>query len=407
MTVDLASPNTDGMESLRIHFFVNFVHETGTYFRFHNLAIGLTRLGHQVKVIACDANYRSNTRQEHRDGVPYEIMPESMLRRVFGFHCDPLTILRRFARLSEACDVAHLFQPFPGAAVAWLRANAKIRFYDWDDLWVGGLMSAPVGHSSDYWSRPFVRFMEHHYLPRRADHVTAISQFLADLARERGAKAVTLLNSGSWASEVEDKTAIRDRLGLQSNAFYAGFMGRTDNELPWCFEALEANLERHPQLRLAICGPQPSCLDGLSLRVRERVDYLGQLSPSQAKQFAACMDLSLLPLEDNPFNRSRLPQKFGDYLAARVPLLSSTVGECGHLIGLFPWAIPAGISKDQWLHAFGGTVDHLIGGDVPAFDSDLFHEHLSWDGLSRKLAQLYTTALDCRSEPSAVAQGIA
>jgi hypothetical protein len=35
---------------LQIHFFVNFSHPSGTYFRFHNLAIGLTRLGHQVTV---------------------------------------------------------------------------------------------------------------------------------------------------------------------------------------------------------------------------------------------------------------------------------------------------------------------------------------------------------------------
>jgi hypothetical protein len=389
-----------GMASLRVHFFVNFVHPSGTYFRFHNLAIGLTRLGHQVTVYAGDRNYRSSSRREVRDGVPYEIIPETILARAFGTHCDPVVWARRYAQRYPPCDVAHLFQPFPNATAAWLRAAATVRFYDWDDLWSGGLICGPVARRRDYWPRTIVRFMERR-LPRWADHVTAISQFLADLASERGARIVTLLHSGSWPAEPTEKAVTRARLGLWPDALYCGFMGQTTAELPWCFDALARNADRYPGLRLALCGMPVSELDAVPAIVRERIDYLGTLTPAAAKDFAACLDLGLLPMSESKFNLSRLPQKFGDHLASGVPLLCSTVGECGVLAPLFPWAIPAGTTQAEWLNSFGEAVGRASRGDVPAFDPDLFQQHVSWDGLSRTLAQTYQAALAARSSSRA------
>jgi hypothetical protein len=288
--------------------------------------------------------------------------------------------------------VAHLFQPFPSAAAAWLRSRARVRFYDWDDLWTGGLIRGPVHRWRDHWPRWCVRFLERR-LPRWADHVTAISRFLADLARDRGARDVTLINSGSWPADPPDRPAARSRLGLKTDALYAGFMGRTTAELPWCFDALAAAADRHPALRLALCGMPPTDLAGIAPSVRDRVDYLGQLPPAAARDFAACVDLGLLPMGETPFNLSRLPQKFGDHLAAGPPLLCSVVGEAGRLAPLFPWALPAGTTREEWVRAFGEAVDRVARGDAPWADAKVFGEHLSWDGLSRRLAAAYRSAL--------------
>jgi hypothetical protein len=338
-------------------------------------------------------NCAARVRRETRDGVPYDIIPETRLTRLLNWQgCDLVTAARRFARRYPSCDVAHLFQPFPCAVPAWAVASARAWFYDWDDLWSGGLMNGPVQRWRDYWPRRAVGFLEQR-LPRQADHVTAISGFLADLARERGARDVTLLNSGSWPGNVPDRVATRLQLELRPQALYAGFMGRSAAELSWCFAALGENLAEHPALRMALCGPPPSCLGGLATAVRERIDYLGQLSPADARLFATCIDLGLLPLEDNPFNRSRLPQKFGDHLASGVPLLCSTVGECGRLAPLFAWALPAGTTRAAWLAAFRAAVRRLAAGDVPAYDPAVVQDNLSWAGLSARLARAYWTTL--------------
>ena len=97
---------------LRIHFYVSSSHKAGTYFRFHNLAVGLTQLGHRVTVYASDVDRRSLIRTEIRDGVPYVIRPEHWLNRLCWLSSDPITVIRRWASRCPPCDVAHLSSRF-------------------------------------------------------------------------------------------------------------------------------------------------------------------------------------------------------------------------------------------------------------------------------------------------------
>ncbi|MBA4018965.1 MAG: hypothetical protein C0483_17490 [Pirellula sp.] len=383
-------------QSLNIHYFANFCHEAGTYFRFHNLAAGLVKHGHRVTVFTCDFFDKGwKTRTELRNGVTYVIQPQHFLAIYLFNACDPVTVSRRLLSKTPSCDIAHLFQPFPGAALPWLRAPCRARFYDWDDLWIGGLMSGPVDRWRDYWPRTCVGYLEQR-LPRWADHVTAISRYLAALARERGARAVSVVNSGSWPLEASDKLATRRELGLQSDAFYVGFMGRTTAELPWCVSALAANAESMPKLRLALCGMPTSDLNDIPEHLRSRIDYLGQLTPTQAQAFSSCLDLALLPMQASNFNQSRLPQKFADYLATGVPLLCSAVGECAELIPKFPWVRPAGATQQEWEQSFTSAIDHVRRNAVPKFDRELFERNMSWVGLSKTLAQIYLQVLESK-----------
>ena len=67
-------------------------------------------------------------------------------------------------------------------------------------------------------------------------------------------------------------------------------------------------------------------------------------------------------MQENKFNLSRLPQKFGDYVGAGVPLLCSTVGECSLLVPRFPWVLPAGKTQTEWVNAFGVALDRGVAG---------------------------------------------
>ena len=279
-------------DRLRIHFYVNYSHLGGTYFRFHNLAVGLTQLGHRVTVYACDFDRASLNRTEIRDGVPYVIRPEHWLTRLCWHACDPVTVIRRWASPCPPCDVAHLFQPFPGAAAPWLRATTRVRIYDWDDLWSGGLMSGPVGACREHWPRMLVRILERR-LPRWADHVTAISRVLADLAWDRGARAVTVLHSGSWPADTPDKAATRARLGLRTDRALRRVHGPDDGRTTMVLRCSCQERRPVPGAALALCGMPASELDGLPPTIRRRTDYLGQLTPAAAKDFAACLDLAL------------------------------------------------------------------------------------------------------------------
>ena len=108
---------------------------------------------------------------------------------------------------------------------------------------------------------------------------------------------------------------------------------------------MAAHLDKFPALRLVLCGPPESAVLGLPETVRERVDYLGQLTPEATRDFVAALDIGLLPLDDNPFNQSRFPIKFSEHLATGVPLLCSMIGECRRLVPRFAWAVPAGTTR--------------------------------------------------------------
>ena len=377
---------------LRVHFFTQYSHEQGTYFRFHNLAVGLTRIGHRVTVFSGDLDFRARERAEERDGVQYHIVPDYKTSHYFCAASDPFVALRRLVRPYPPCDVAHLFQPFPSAAGGWLRSRCRLRFYDWDDLWTGGLFPDRIPGWRNQWGVRVGRLLEAR-LPRCATHVTTVSTFLARRARELADRPVSVIHNGFWPGAYPDRAAARARLGLRPDALYAGFMGRTTAELPWCFDALAENMDRLPALRMALCGPPETSLSTLPARVRDRVDYLGHLTPAETRTFAAALDVGLLPLEDNRFNQSRFPIKFSEHLAAGVPLLCSTVGECGRLSERFPWAIPAGTTRAEWLRAFRTAVNRLASGDVPRYAPAVFEDLMSWGTLSRRLAEVYQAAL--------------
>jgi glycosyltransferase involved in cell wall biosynthesis len=373
---------------LHIHFFVQFSHEQGTYFRFHNLALGLAELGHVVAVFACDHDTASAARTELRNGIPYHIVPSSGGTTLVSPFCHPLNAFRRWLLPYPKCDVAHLFQPFPNAAFAWGKSQARVRFYDWDDLWVGGLLGNGKASFRVAFDRAVTGWFERQ-LPLRATHVTTCSGFLRDLALSRRAAAASVIYNGIQPYQPLPRAAARTSLGLSPSAIYAGFMGRTCNELSWCIDALAGNLDRWPDLRLALCGFPAFLLDAIPERIRERTDFLGQLSPAATRDFAAALDLGLLPLEDSPFNQSRFPIKFAEYMAAGTPLLASEIGEPSVLARAFPWVLKAGKTYESWLAAFSRAIDQIAADAMPAVDQDVVRAAFSWNHLAANLLDLY------------------
>ena len=386
------------MNPLRIHFFVSFVHPQGTYFRFHNLARGLAALGHDVHVYACDQDAASGARTERRDGIPYSIVPVSGAARWCTAGADPWRTLTHGLTRFPPCDVAHLFQPFAVSALAWRRCPARARFWDWDDLWTHDTARPTLRPLRRHWPRVVTATLEH-ALPRAADHVTAIDHYLLDLARSRGAKAGSLLYNPSPQFDVPSRVDTRTKFRLDPDALYVGFMGYTLDELDWCFEAVMRNLTRHPRLRFVLCGPSADVLPPLRPDVRARTDCLGRLPQSDARAVASAMDLALLPLQDNPFNRSRFPVKFSEYLMAGTPVLCSEIGECGLLAPKIQGVLGAGTTREAWLAAFDDALDRAAAGTLPAVDADAVQALFSSEVVCRGLAATYEAALSPAAAP--------
>ncbi|HWA33332.1 MAG TPA: glycosyltransferase family 4 protein [Cyclobacteriaceae bacterium] len=379
------------MRKLKIHFFVQSVNIVGTYFRFHNLAIGLIKRGHEVIVFGCDNDPKNIYHEEFRDGVPYRIWPGSKGQTYFGQWNHPKVVAERYFAKPEACDVAHLFQPFYSGAAPWLRLRKKgmtgLLVYDWDDLWEGGLGGAlPQNLVMRFWEPILRNNIERHY-PKTADVTTCCSEFLCQYARDRGAGVVEKIYNGFWPYERPDKIEARKSLNLRADAIYAGFMGRTMSGVPWIIRAFENVLPKAPALRLAICGMPDGIIGDLPSSIRDRVDNLGVLSPLVAKRFSAALDVGLLPLENTLFNQSRFPIKFAEYMACGTPIIASTVGECAVIGADMDWVVKAGKDEHSWTTAFLHW--SLSPEKIAPVNEQKIAEVLHWDGIVRRLEDLY------------------
>ena len=371
---------------------------TGTYFRYHNFARGLVALGHRVVVYGQTDQQRWSTRRETRDGVEYSLAPSAPGNRWIDSHLNPGNLFWRFIHKIERADIYHLFQPHENSALPWLalqklRAKEGALFaWDWDDLWCGGLLTPDTAAHMPKWRYRLIDRFEH-TLPRRAELVTTCSAYLARLARDRGATDTAVIHNGYWAANAPaDRAALRAGFGLKLDAFYLGFIGWTPTEITWCLEVL-AQLPAN--VRLASCGHDiRRNLKGYP-ELADRIDYLGKVSADEARRLMNAIDVGLLPLADSPFNQSRLPIKFADYLAAGVPAVCGDVGEVGALGRRIRGAILCPPTKEGWV---GGCVAAVreIQQDPARYlpDAVALESHLSWFHLARQLENAYFSAMD-------------
>jgi glycosyltransferase involved in cell wall biosynthesis len=380
---------------LKIVFFTCFAQAQGTYFRWHNFAIGLRQLGHDVSVLMVESK-QDAPHWEDRDGVPYHIVPMAPGTRVIGAHAHPWTVLRRALREVGPADIFHAFQPFAITCLPALLRQIKCRHlvWDWDDLWHGGIIQpTPNLSAAARYTNWTIRSLEQH-MPRWADSVTTCSHYLADLATQRGAKRTQIIHNGFWPENQRTSRAeARAKFQLQPNARYYGFMGRTVQEIDWCFDVLRLSAPTS-NVRLALCGMSPETLAAMPADLIQRTDYLGKLTPQDAKVFANAIDCGLLPLEDNAFNKSRFPIKFSEYLAGGATMLCSEIGEIAHFGRAHAAVTLAGVSRDDWRST---VATHLAAPTTAAQEPPAA---LMWENIASQLAAFYDSCLVGRAGAS-------
>lgn len=382
---------------LRISFFAAASYAQGTYFRWHNLAIGLQQLGHQVTVYAIGPEHGGRSHLESRDGVCYSItpLPPRLLRFLHPW-LDPITLLRVLRRPSESSDIYHVFQPFPHSCLPGLfhRSHRQNLFFDWDDLWSGGLF--PVLKTFPWpatWPNRAIQLLEQR-MPYLAGAVTTCSNFLSQRAQVNGATNTQVIHNGYWPTHsfptrIEARTALK----LNPDAFYFGFMGRTVGELEWCLDALAKPFPNGQQRRLALCGMHPSIIDALPQETRASIDYLGQLTPAQTRTFASALDCGLLPLDDTPFNQSRFPIKFAEYLAAGAHVIASAVGEFAELARSLPGVTLCGKTRESWKRMLVDTDWSGICIPFSTEPNSKLAQMLGWPALALQLQDFYISQL--------------
>ena len=170
----------------------------------------------------------------------------------------------------------------------------------------------------------------------QADWVTTISTGLRNRAVSLGISSdrVTWIPSGAPSDLIRplDKDDCKKRLGIPSSAFLIGYVGIGARDIAMILPALAAIRKRRPEVRLGIIGPVE---DSRSLHrpdLRESVAAFGPVPFAQLPVYLAACNAFILPLTNTVFNRTRWPNKFGDFLAAGRPVLCSNVGDVAAIV---------------------------------------------------------------------------
>jgi len=123
----------------------------------------------------------------------------------------------------------------------------------------------------------------------------------------------------------------RQSLGLDPNLFVLGMSNvekwdHLDNVV--LFKAFKALCDKDKKLRLLVTGDKEYLEKTLQTIVpKDRIISLGWVSFEKYKLYLSTCNLFILPYPNNPRNRGRWPNKFGDYIALHRPILTNPTGD--------------------------------------------------------------------------------
>ena len=294
------------------------------------------RLGHEVCLITVSPNRRAMARAEVSDH--FQLMESPNLLNfvpglgtgygVIGIPYRMLTVAR------DRFDIVHAFEHKPNVMLPGLLArtlNGCPLVADWADWW-GFTRDGSGTQERRRWPAPRLETAMEEFIHREADWVTTISTGLRDRALSLGipAERVRLIPSGAPSEAIRplDRMLCRQELGISPSTYLLGYVGSDDRDLDLIAPALSALHKRRPRAKLGVIGPKSLGAP----RSRDAVISFGRVPFSRLPLYLGACDSFVLPLRDTVFNRTRWPNKFGDYLAAGRPILCSKVGDVARIV---------------------------------------------------------------------------
>ncbi len=397
--------------------------EQGTYFRAFHFGRELARMGHEVTLVTTSPNHWYRPAREQ--GGDIEIIespswspwsgPDDGFGPLDVAYRSALVLRRRWDALFAFAHPPNVFFPH---WVYRLARRGRVAV-DWCDCYAGsgGVVARRRREYSAYPShrpRSALRRLAIHAtwrvepwfeyrMMKRAPRLTVISRFLERRALRLGVPSERLLHLPSGAPvdaiHTMEKAACRTRLGIPEGddraviVYVANYHHDEDFILRSLRYAAQASERPSGSKPLAQETRSALALDSQSLpwtlyvvgpRFREgRVEefgltgvvrVMGRRPFSEIAEWLGAADLLLLPYPDSVFNRSRWPNKIGDYLAAGRPTITNRTGD---FIPLFQ-ENDIGVAADSTPEAFARAIAEAVAAR---------HRWEDWGAAARRLAE--------------------
>ncbi|CAG0973253.1 Glycogen synthase [Anaerolineae bacterium] len=319
----------------------------------HDLAVELTRRGHQVTVITGFPNYPHGELyagyqvgwrwEETIDGVRvlrvWHVIDRShsAVRRILSYATFSLRAVLAGLRLAPRPDVLWTYQiGMPGVLLSWLKRVPLV--HEVQDLWPEWALTSGVGLRG--WLFNLLNKQER-FIYRRAQAITTISEgFRRTLTSKKQVSSSKIALIPNWANEENFKPVPRDealaqREGLAGrfNIIYGGNLG-TAQGLHTVLEAAR-QLSDLPGVQFILIGDgveRERLLAEARFTRLDNVRFLGSRPPQQMADYLACADALLIHLLPDPMYAITIPSKTYGYLASGKPILAAALGDVADLV---------------------------------------------------------------------------
>lgn len=369
------------------------------------LAKGLVKLGHEVTFLIC--NTKMAYRYESLDGVTVVAFPEVLPARMATGGLGIIDTLTRIVfLLPKDFDIVHVDLAhrasggIPGYLYSWFRRVPLV--CDWWD-WVGKggalderslLYRLTLGALDNYFEVA---------QKRSADGVITISRCLQSRAVSHGiaAEKTVIIHGGAdvEGARFRNKREVRKELGLDPDAVIFGFAGMGPHEysdlLPF-FEALPELKRKYTKFHWFGTGDSLPPSTRKAYGMGDEYLEVGWLSIENYKKYLASADILLLLLKDDVVNRSRWPNKIGDYLVAGRPILTTNIGEMADFAERYPGSLNVvEWNKDSVIEEIDLLIsDPLLMEDIGRRNIQIAIDHYSWDVKAVQFERFYLKTLE-------------
>jgi len=369
----------------------------GTFYRCWHLARQLARSGRRVTLVTVSPNRRILPQSSAEDGV-WIVETPNLLTNMYalGSGYGAIGIPYRIVNsLRQPFDVVHAFDHKPNVllpAILLSRMKETSLVADWSDWWG---RTADGSGLQERRAKAVVRleeFMEE-YIHSEADWVTTISTGLRERAISSGipSERISCIPSGAPSDLILplDKTSCRKELQISRATFLLGFVGIGIEDLEMMADALLLVRRLRKNVRLGIIGPAETKTELNEPALREGITWFGRIPFHRLSLYLGACDAFVLPMRNNTANRTRWPNKFGDYIAAGRPVLCSNVGDVARIVESERCGLVWNDGSDL-ISAIESLVDDPgLANELGARARYVAEHELSWEALARQFVAVY------------------
>lgn len=360
-------------------------------------AESLVELGHDVTLCTTSKTSRWHISQHKTNGVNIIEFPSILIGRL-RHGIDPLDVVRRIMFLRNRkfdviqCMTSRPTVYFPGIYLK--KKHKAILIYEWEDSFGdGGVALERGGRLYNYLFGWIEKYFEESIL-KYADGVIVVSEFLKQRALKLGTKSEKILKQVKGTkfskSYLPDKLAAREEIipKADNDKTIFTYIGSIyDSDLILLFKTFSRVCKIHRNIRLHLVGFNRRAPKNLP----KEVSIIPRIPYEEYLKYVAATDVFLLPLKCSVANISRYPSKFGDYLAAGKPVISTPIPEIEYIIKRANCGYTSvDDSIEAYREAFLRAMDDREGWDLMGDNGTKYvQKYLSYNYISDRIISFY------------------